>query len=82
MLGVVTGVFCLGSKSLYKTWVAELPWMLGGDDGENNTAGVWILLGLGIDHCWVIKNNWQDSNLFTFIHFVETFSSINWQRSQ
>jgi hypothetical protein len=45
------GVFYLGSKSLNKTWVSELLWMLGGDDGDINTAGVWILLGLGIDHC-------------------------------
>ena len=44
------GVFCFGSKSLNKTWVAELLWMLGGDDGDFNTAGVWVLLGLGIDH--------------------------------
>ena len=24
---------------------------LRGDDGDFNTAGVWVLLGLGIDHC-------------------------------
>ena len=74
-------MFCLGSKSLYKTWVAELPWMLGGDDGDNNTAGFGSYLGLALIIV-VIKNKWQDSNLFTFIHFLETFSSINWQRSQ
>ena len=33
-----------------KTWVSQLLWMLGGDDGDFNTAGVWVLLGLGIDH--------------------------------
>ena len=37
-------MFCFGPKSLNKTCVAELLWMLGGDDGDFNTAGVWVML--------------------------------------